>query len=35
MPSQPCHLMRAEIYGVALTKLQLNKMKQAQLIAHQ
>ena len=35
MPSQPRHLMRAEIYSIALTKFQLNKMKQTQLIAHQ
>ena len=34
MPSQPSHLMRAKIYRVAFTKLQFNKMKQAQLIAH-
>jgi len=35
MPSQPSHLMRAKIYSIALTKLQLDKMKQTQLIADQ
>ena len=35
MSSQPSHLMRAKIYSIALTKLQLNKMKQTQLVAYQ
>ena len=35
MPSQPSHLMWAKIYHVALTKLQLDKMEQTQLITNQ